>query len=143
MRTLASGWKRRTAHSATCEVTRYMSTCGCTHSRCGVASRQNTTCFRAGHRAAIAPMAEAPVAKTEMARSAGWRSRYSASWGTSWRRAAASASWASRVPGRSAAAAPGLAAEVAAAGHEIAVHGWDHRYLTLRSRCTSGRRMGS
>jgi peptidoglycan/xylan/chitin deacetylase (PgdA/CDA1 family) len=30
------------------------------------------------------------------------------------------------------AAAPGLAAEVAAAGHEIAVHGWDHRYLTLR-----------
>jgi len=30
------------------------------------------------------------------------------------------------------AAAPGLAAEVAAAGHEIAVHGWDHRYLTAR-----------
>lgn len=30
------------------------------------------------------------------------------------------------------AAAPGLAAEVAAAGHETAVHGWDHRYLTLR-----------
>ena len=30
------------------------------------------------------------------------------------------------------AAAPGLAAEVAAAGHEIAVHGWEHRYLTVR-----------
>jgi peptidoglycan-N-acetylglucosamine deacetylase len=30
------------------------------------------------------------------------------------------------------AAAPGLAAEVAAAGHEIAVHGWEHRYLTAR-----------
>jgi peptidoglycan-N-acetylglucosamine deacetylase len=28
--------------------------------------------------------------------------------------------------------APGLAAEVAAAGHEIAVHGWDHRYLPAR-----------
>jgi peptidoglycan/xylan/chitin deacetylase (PgdA/CDA1 family) len=28
--------------------------------------------------------------------------------------------------------APGLAAEVAAAGHEIGVHGFDHRYLPLR-----------
>jgi peptidoglycan-N-acetylglucosamine deacetylase len=28
--------------------------------------------------------------------------------------------------------APGLAAEIAAAGHEIGVHGFDHRYLTLR-----------
>jgi peptidoglycan-N-acetylglucosamine deacetylase len=28
--------------------------------------------------------------------------------------------------------APGLAAEVAAAGHEIGVHGWDHRYLPTR-----------
>lgn len=27
---------------------------------------------------------------------------------------------------------PGLAAEVAAAGHEVAVHGWQHRYLPLR-----------
>ena len=27
---------------------------------------------------------------------------------------------------------PGLAAEVAAAGHEIAVHGYEHRYLTMR-----------
>jgi peptidoglycan-N-acetylglucosamine deacetylase len=34
--------------------------------------------------------------------------------------------------GSMAASAPGLAGEVAAAGHEIAVHGWDHRYLTLR-----------
>ncbi len=29
--------------------------------------------------------------------------------------------------------APEMAAEVAAAGHEIAVHGWDHRYTILRS----------
>jgi len=28
--------------------------------------------------------------------------------------------------------APGLAADIAAAGHEIAIHGWDHRYLVLR-----------
>jgi peptidoglycan-N-acetylglucosamine deacetylase len=28
--------------------------------------------------------------------------------------------------------APGLAAEIAAAGHEIGVHGWEHRYLPLR-----------
>jgi peptidoglycan-N-acetylglucosamine deacetylase len=27
---------------------------------------------------------------------------------------------------------PGLAAEVAAAGHEIGVHGYEHRYLTMR-----------
>src|SRR5690242_3354222 len=27
---------------------------------------------------------------------------------------------------------PGLAAEVAAAGHEVAVHGWAHRYTVLR-----------
>jgi peptidoglycan/xylan/chitin deacetylase (PgdA/CDA1 family) len=29
--------------------------------------------------------------------------------------------------------APQLAAEIAAAGHEIAVHGWDHRYTILRA----------
>lgn len=29
--------------------------------------------------------------------------------------------------------APQLAAEIAAAGHEIAVHGWEHRYTILRS----------
>src|SRR5580692_11167597 len=28
--------------------------------------------------------------------------------------------------------APGLAAEIAAAGHEVGVHGFDHRYLTTR-----------
>src|SRR6478609_1886057 len=28
--------------------------------------------------------------------------------------------------------APRLAAEIAAAGHEIAIHGWDHRYTVLR-----------
>jgi peptidoglycan-N-acetylglucosamine deacetylase len=35
--------------------------------------------------------------------------------------------------GSMAARAPQLAAEIAAAGHEIAVHGWDHRYTILRS----------
>ena len=34
--------------------------------------------------------------------------------------------------GEMAARAPGLAAEVAAAGHEVAVHGWEHRYLPPR-----------
>jgi peptidoglycan/xylan/chitin deacetylase (PgdA/CDA1 family) len=34
--------------------------------------------------------------------------------------------------GEQVAKAPGLAAELAAAGHEIGVHGWEHRYLTLR-----------
>jgi peptidoglycan-N-acetylglucosamine deacetylase len=29
--------------------------------------------------------------------------------------------------------APGLAADLAAAGHEIGVHGWDHRYLPTRT----------
>jgi peptidoglycan-N-acetylglucosamine deacetylase len=29
-------------------------------------------------------------------------------------------------------AAPGLAGEIASAGHEIAVHGWEHRYATVR-----------
>jgi len=28
--------------------------------------------------------------------------------------------------------APGLAAQIAAAGHEVGVHGFDHRYLTVR-----------
>lgn len=28
--------------------------------------------------------------------------------------------------------APGLAAEIAAAGHEVGVHGWEHRYLPAR-----------
>ena len=34
--------------------------------------------------------------------------------------------------GSLAAREPRLAAEVAAAGHEIAVHGWEHRYMTVR-----------
>jgi peptidoglycan/xylan/chitin deacetylase (PgdA/CDA1 family) len=34
--------------------------------------------------------------------------------------------------GEMVAKAPGLAADLAAAGHEIGVHGWEHRYLTLR-----------
>lgn len=34
--------------------------------------------------------------------------------------------------GPMAARAPGLAGEVAAAGHEVAVHGWAHRYTVLR-----------
>jgi peptidoglycan-N-acetylglucosamine deacetylase len=29
--------------------------------------------------------------------------------------------------------APGLAGDIAAAGHEVAVHGWHHRYLPLRT----------
>jgi peptidoglycan-N-acetylglucosamine deacetylase len=35
--------------------------------------------------------------------------------------------------GSMAAREPALAAEVAAAGHEVAVHGWAHRYTVLRS----------
>jgi peptidoglycan/xylan/chitin deacetylase (PgdA/CDA1 family) len=35
--------------------------------------------------------------------------------------------------GAMAARAPKVAAEVAAAGHEVAVHGWAHRYTVLRS----------
>ena len=35
--------------------------------------------------------------------------------------------------GSMAAREPGLAAEVAEAGHEVAVHGWAHRYTVLRS----------
>jgi peptidoglycan/xylan/chitin deacetylase (PgdA/CDA1 family) len=31
------------------------------------------------------------------------------------------------------AAAPRLAAEISAAGHEVAIHGWDHRYTILRT----------
>jgi peptidoglycan-N-acetylglucosamine deacetylase len=34
--------------------------------------------------------------------------------------------------GELAAQAPGLVADLAAAGHEIGVHGWEHRYLTRR-----------
>jgi peptidoglycan/xylan/chitin deacetylase (PgdA/CDA1 family) len=34
--------------------------------------------------------------------------------------------------GQMVAKAPGLAADLAAAGHEIGVHGWEHRYLTMR-----------
>lgn len=34
--------------------------------------------------------------------------------------------------------APGLAAEIAAAGHELGVHGWDHRYLLLRGPVGTG-----
>jgi peptidoglycan/xylan/chitin deacetylase (PgdA/CDA1 family) len=37
------------------------------------------------------------------------------------------------VLGRMAQRAPGLVAELAAAGHEIGVHGWDHRYLPART----------
>jgi peptidoglycan/xylan/chitin deacetylase (PgdA/CDA1 family) len=36
------------------------------------------------------------------------------------------------VLGQRAARAPGLVADLAAAGHEIGVHGWEHRYLTTR-----------
>jgi peptidoglycan/xylan/chitin deacetylase (PgdA/CDA1 family) len=34
--------------------------------------------------------------------------------------------------GRMVARSPGLAAELAAAGHEVGVHGWEHRYLPPR-----------
>jgi peptidoglycan/xylan/chitin deacetylase (PgdA/CDA1 family) len=36
------------------------------------------------------------------------------------------------VLGSMVATAPGLAAEIAGAGHEIAIHGWDHRSMLLR-----------
>jgi peptidoglycan/xylan/chitin deacetylase (PgdA/CDA1 family) len=39
-------------------------------------------------------------------------------------------------------AAPGLAAEIASAGHEIAVHGWEHRYATVRGARGAARRSG-
>ena len=46
------------------------------------------------------------------------------------------ATWRARATffmlGSMAASAPGLAAEIAAAGHEVAVHGWAHRYTVLR-----------
>ena len=74
-RTRASGSNRRTAASATTDVTRYRSTLGCTHSRCGVTSVQNTTWLMAGYRSASALTADAPVENTEMARSAGCSSR--------------------------------------------------------------------
>ncbi len=41
--------------------------------------------------------------------------------------------------GSMAEAAPGLAREVAAAGHEIAVHGWGHRNLAFGRPATAGR----
>jgi peptidoglycan/xylan/chitin deacetylase (PgdA/CDA1 family) len=40
--------------------------------------------------------------------------------------------------GHMAARSPGLVADLAAAGHEIGVHGWDHRYLTLRGPRSTG-----
>ena len=46
------------------------------------------------------------------------------------------ATWRARATffmlGSMAASAPGLAAEIAAAGHEVAVHGWAHQYTVLR-----------
>src|SRR5262249_15349571 len=36
------------------------------------------------------------------------------------------------LPGSMAVQAPGLAAEITAAGHEVAVHGWAHQYTVLR-----------
>ena len=47
------------------------------------------------------------------------------------------ATWRARATffmlGSMAVQAPGLAAEIAAAGHEVALHGWAHRYTVLRA----------
>lgn len=43
--------------------------------------------------------------------------------------------------GRMLASAPGLAGELVAAGHELAVHGWDHRCLITRSPAANYRQL--
>ena len=71
----ALGWYLRTAASATADVTRYRSTFGRTQSRCGVTSLHSTMWLIPGYRSASTLTADAAVANTETARSAGCSSR--------------------------------------------------------------------
>ncbi len=69
--TRASGLNRRTAGSAAADLTRYRSTFGWIHSRCGEASVQNTTWRMNGYLAATVLAAEAAAGLSDRTSSTG------------------------------------------------------------------------